>query len=55
MCVVTAAEILMEDLCYLGQLSMIVNFYSERVTDVENKLMVTKGERGGRDKLGGWD
>ena len=24
-----------------------------RVTDVENKLMVTKGERG-RDKLGGW-
>ena len=26
-----------------------------RVTDVENKLMVTKWERGGRDKLGGWD
>ena len=25
-----------------------------RVTDVENKLMVTKGERG-RDKLGDWD
>ena len=26
-----------------------------RVTDVENKLTVTKGERGGRDKLGDWD
>ena len=26
-----------------------------RVTDVENKFMVTKGERGGRDKLGDWD
>ena len=27
-----------------------------RVTDVENKLSVTTGERGrGRDKLGGWD
>ena len=25
------------------------------VTDVENKLMVTKGGRGGRDKLGDWD
>ena len=27
-----------------------------RLTDLENKLMVTKGEKvGGRDKLGGWD
>ena len=26
-----------------------------RATDIENKLMVTKGERGGRDKLGVWD
>ena len=27
-----------------------------RVTDVENKIMVTRGERGtGRDKLGDWD
>ena len=26
-----------------------------RVTDVENKLMVTKRERGGRDTLGDWD
>ena len=26
-----------------------------RLTDMENKLMVTKGERGGRDKLGVWD
>ena len=28
-----------------------------RPTDIdrENKLMVTKGERQGRDKLGGWD
>ena len=24
-------------------------------TDVENKLMVTRGDREGRDKLGGWD
>ena len=26
-----------------------------RFTDTENKRMVTKGERGGRDKLGVWD
>ena len=26
-----------------------------RPTDIENKLMATKGERGGRDKLGVWD
>ena len=26
-----------------------------RVTDVENKLMVSWGEKGRRDKLGGWD
>ena len=26
-----------------------------RVTAVENKLMVTKGERRGSDKLGDWD
>ena len=26
-----------------------------RVTDVENKLMVTMGERRGKDKLGDWD
>ena len=25
------------------------------VTDVENKLMVTRGEGWGRDKLGDWD
>ena len=24
-------------------------------TDIENKFMVTKGERKGRDKLGDWD
>lgn len=47
MCIVTAAESLMEDLCYLGQLS-VVNFYFERVINrgnAENELMVTKGER----------
>ena len=27
----------------------------KRLTDLENKLMVTKGESGGRDKLGVWD
>ena len=26
-----------------------------RLADIENKLMVTKGERGGRHKLGVWD
>ena len=26
-----------------------------RLTDIENKLMVTKGEAGGRNKLGIWD
>ena len=29
-------------------------YKSEIVTDVENKLMVTK-EKGGKDKLGDWD
>ena len=30
--------------------------YRNRLTDIENKLMVTKGERGWeRDKLRGWD
>ena len=27
----------------------------ERITDVEKKPMVTRGERGGRDKWGDWD
>ena len=31
-----------------------LTYLQNRVIDVENKLMVTKGERGGRDKLGGW-
>ena len=26
-----------------------------RLTDMGNKLMITKGERGRRDKLGVWD
>ena len=26
-----------------------------RVTTVENKLMVTRGQEGKRDKLGGWN
>ena len=26
-----------------------------RLTDIENKLIVTKGEEGGRDKLEVWD
>ena len=26
-----------------------------RLRDIENKLMVTKGERWGREKLGVWD
>ena len=32
-------------------------YKTNRVTDVENKLMVTGGERegAGRDKLGDWD
>ena len=33
-----------------------MNLYiKQRLTDFKNKLMVTKGEGGGRDKLGGWD
>ena len=36
-----------------------MNFYLQnrnRLTEIENKLMVTKGEMGwGRDKLGVWD
>ena len=30
-------------------------YKTNRSTDMENKLMVTKGERRGRDKLGVWD
>ena len=26
-----------------------------RPTDIENRLMVTKGGKGGREKLGDWD
>ena len=26
----------------------------KQTTDIENKRMVTKAERGGQDKLGGW-
>ena len=29
--------------------------FGNRSTDIENKLMVIKGERGMRDKLGVWD
>ena len=28
---------------------------TNRLTDIENKLMVTEGEREGVDKLGAWD
>ena len=34
---------------------MVHRRQAHRVTDVENKLMVAKGEREGRDKLGDWD
>ena len=30
-------------------------YIQNRLTDTENKFVVTKGERGGRDKLGVWD
>ena len=30
-------------------------FIKQRPKDIENKFMVTKGKRWGRDKLGGWD
>ena len=30
-------------------------FTKQIIIDVENKLMVTKREGGGRDKLGDWD
>ena len=30
-------------------------YKTNRLTDIENKLMVTKGERKRRDKLGVWD
>ena len=29
--------------------------WNPKPTDIENKFIVTKGERGGRDKLGAWD
>lgn len=32
----------------------IIYIYIDK-TDVENKLMVTRGQKEGRDKLGGWD
>ena len=32
-----------------------VIYKTETDSDIENKLMVTKGERGGEGKLGVWD
>ena len=47
------------DIAYVWNLKNGTNeliYKTERVTDVENKLMVTKGEsRWGRDKLSVWD
>ena len=35
------------------QMNLFTN--RKRLTDVENKLTVTKGGKWGRDKLGDWD
>ena len=47
------------DIAYMWNLKKYVHltYLQNRngVTDVENKLMVTKGEKGGRNKLGDWD
>ena len=32
-----------------------LTYETETLTDIEDKLMVTKGERGEGDKLGVWD
>ena len=46
------------DITYMWNLKNNTNgstYKIERLTDMENKLIVTKGEReGGRDKLGVW-
>ena len=39
--------------CFLKGLSCLQNRI--RLTYIENKLMVTKGETWGKDKLGVWD
>ena len=40
----------------MWNLKKMVQMNRNKVTDVENKLMVTKGESGGgRDKMGDWD
>ena len=44
-----------------GIIKMEQNFFltylknRNRLTDIKNKFMVTKGENRGRDKLGVWD
>ena len=47
------------DITYMWNLKKLYKWIylqnRNRVTDVENKLMVTKGESGGKDKLGDWD
>ena len=47
------------DITYMWNLKKLYKWIylqnRNRLTDTENKLMVTKGESGGRDKLGIWD
>ena len=47
------------DITYRWTLKIMIqmNLFTEqnRLTDIENKLMVTKGKRQARDKLGVWD
>ena len=46
------------DITYTLNLKTIIQmnlFIKQRLPDTENKLLVTKGGKGGRDKLRGWD
>ena len=46
------------DITYKQNLKYVTNgfiYKTETDSQIENKLMVTKGERCGRDKLEGWD
>ena len=52
----TCVAVLPSDLTFTGpQKDVILNQKTETDTQTENKLMDTRGERGGRDKLGVWD
>ena len=56
--IIMLSEVSQRHICYHLYVESLKNDKNELIykTEIENKLVVTKGERrGGRDKLGIWD